>query len=161
MRGRFEVLLVVSFILIAILSGSYAVRWFSVVALGAVLALFLFSGGNLPVLYRGLLAREKPERSQKLLSDFERTVRLVQKAKGGRTARKLVADRIAEMYAMASDDYNQTFRRIQSEPNRAIRVLYGEGDFLDNLEKSLEIVEGDIDESGGSRSQGEGSSERS
>ncbi len=160
MRGRFEVLLVVSFILIAILSGSYAVRWFSVIALGVVLALFLFSGGSLSVFYRGLLAGGKQERNQKPLSDFERAVRLIQKAKDGRTARKLVADRIAEVYAMASDDYNQTFRRIQSEPTQAIRLLYGEGDFLANLEKSLELVEEDIDESGGSGSQREGSSER-
>ncbi len=149
MRARFEVLLVLFLVLVAVLSGSYAIRWVSVVTLGIVLAVFLFSGGRLPVIYRELLAREEPERGQRPLSNFERTVRLVEKAKSGRTARKLVADRIAEMYAMVSDNYNQTFRRLQSKPNRAIQVLYGKGDFLDNLEKSLEIVEEDIDESGG------------
>ncbi|WP_148883163.1 hypothetical protein [Thermococcus aciditolerans] len=141
-----KVLLVIGSVLVlaATLAGSYLVRWLAVLFLGAVMAFFLF-GVEMNV------ARRRRDREQRVerKTDVDRTVSLLRKARTGRVARSLVEEKIAEIYATLSDDYNSIYHSLLTDPNDAIRTLRSEGDFLDNLEKALKIVEADLDESGG------------
>ncbi|AEK73283.1 hypothetical protein GQS_06925 [Thermococcus sp. 4557] len=141
-----KVLLIIGSVLVlaATLAGSYLVRWLAVLFLGAVMAFFLF-GVEMNV------ARRRRDREQRVerKTDVDRTVSLLRKARTGRVARSLVEEKIVEIYATLSDDYNSTYHSLITNPNDAIRTLCSEGDFLDNLEKALKIVEADLDESGG------------
>ncbi|NJE04298.1 hypothetical protein [Thermococcus sp. MV11] len=130
-------------VLVATLAGSYLVRWLAVLFLGAVMAFFLF-GVEMNV------ARRRRDREQRVerKTDVDRTVSLLRKARTGRVARSLVEERIVEIYATLSDDYNSTYHSLITNPNEAIRALRAEGDFLDNLEKALDIVEADLNEGG-------------
>ncbi|QDA30456.1 hypothetical protein FH039_00915 [Thermococcus indicus] len=131
-------------LLAATLAGSYLVRWLAVLFLGAVLAFFLF-GVEIKVARQRISRGVKVERK----TDVDRTVSLLRKARTGRVARSLVEEKIVEIYATLSDDYNPTYHSLLTNPNEAVRTLRAEGDFLDNLEKALEIVEADLNESGG------------
>jgi len=46
-----------------------------------------------------------------------------------------------------SDDQAKTYRGLHEKPNKALLLLEKEGDFLENLEKALKVVEVDINES--------------
>nr|WP_206205277.1 hypothetical protein [Thermococcus sp. GR6] len=136
-------------VLIAVTAGSYMVRWLSVLFLSVLLAFFLF-GVELQVARPEFKRVKKVERK----TDVERTVALIEKAKSGKVARALIEEKIIEIYATLSEDYNQTYLHLNSDPNEALRVLRSEGDFLDNLEKALTIVEADLNE--GRRGKPEG-----
>ncbi|NJD98724.1 hypothetical protein E3E26_02785 [Thermococcus sp. LS1] len=135
--------------LVAATAGSYMVRWLSVLFLGVLLALFLF-GVELQVARPEFKRAKKVERK----TDIERTVALIEKAKSGKVARTLIEEKIIEIYATLSEDYNQTYLNLNSDSNEALRILRSEGDFLDNLEKALAIVEADLNE--GRRGKPEG-----
>ncbi|KUH32704.1 hypothetical protein APY94_08770 [Thermococcus celericrescens] len=141
-----KVLLVIGSVLVlaATLAGSYLVRWLAVLFLGALMTFFLF-GVEMNVARRRRDREHRVERK----TDMDRTVSLLRKARTGRVARSLVEEKIAEIYATLSDDYNSTYHSLLTDPNDAIRTLRSEGDFLDNLEKALKIVEADLNESGG------------
>ncbi|NJE46097.1 hypothetical protein E3E35_01460 [Thermococcus sp. GR7] len=136
-------------LLIATIAGSYMVRWLAVLFLGIFLAFFLF-GIEIRV------ARPRLRRSMqvKRKTDVDRTIALIDKAKTGKVARSLVEEKIIDIYATLSDDYNSTYRSLLSEPNEALKALRSERDFLDNLEKALKIVEADLNE--GRRGKPEG-----
>ncbi|NJE61816.1 hypothetical protein [Thermococcus sp. 21S7] len=136
-------------LLIAVIAGSYMIRWLAVLALGGLLAFFLF-GFEIRVPLPG---REKPERVERK-TDVERVATLIERAKGGKVARSLLEEKIAEIYATLSEDYTRTFHALISEPNEALRALRSEGDFLDNLERALKIVEEDLNEDRGGKLQG-------
>ena len=142
MKLHKAVVVVGSILLLAsIMAGSYLVRWLAVLFLGAFLACFLF-GVEIKVSIPVPERRAKVERK----TDVDRTVALIRKAKTGKVARSLIGEQIIDIYATLSDDYNSTFRSLRSEPNEALRVLNSGGDFLDNLEKALEMVEADLNE---------------
>jgi len=128
-------------LLVATVAGSYLLRWLSVLFLGAFLAFFLF-GIEIQVARPRLKRGVKVERK----TDVERTVGLIRKARSGKVARSLVEEKIVEIYATLSDDYNSTYHSLLSEPNEALKALRSEGDFLDNLERALKIVEADLNE---------------
>ncbi len=128
-------------LLVATVAGSYFLRWLSVLFLGVFLAFFLF-GIEIQVARPRLKRGVKVERK----TDVERTVGLIRKARSGKVARSLVEEKIAEIYATLSDDYNSTYHSLLSEPNEALKALRSEGDFLDNLERALKIVEADLNE---------------
>ncbi|ACJ17172.1 conserved hypothetical membrane protein [Thermococcus onnurineus NA1] len=136
-------------LLIATIAGSYMVRWLAVLFLGIFLAFFLF-GIEIRV------ARPRLRRSMqvKRKTDVDRTIALIDKAKTGKVARSLVEEKIIDIYATLSDDYNSTYRSLLSKPNEALKALRSERDFLDNLEKALKIVEADLNE--GRRGKPEG-----
>ncbi|WP_297463698.1 hypothetical protein [Thermococcus sp.] len=138
-----RVAIVVSAIMLiaATFLSSYAFRWLAVLFLGTFLAFLLF-GFEMRVAIPELRRRIEIERK----TDVERTVGLIRKARSGRVARSLVEEKIVEIYATLSDDYNSTYRSLLSEPNEALKVLRSEGDFLDNLERALKIVEADLNE---------------
>ncbi|ASJ08208.1 hypothetical protein A3L11_02780 [Thermococcus siculi] len=128
-------------LLAAVMAGSYMVRWLAVLFLGVFLAFFLF-GVEIKVSIPVPELRANVERK----TDVDRTVTLIQEAKTGKVARSLLGEKIIDIYATISDDYNSTLHSLRSEPNEALRVLNSEGDFLDNLEKALNIVEADLNE---------------
>jgi len=131
-------------LVIAIVAGSYFVRWFSVLVLGALLTFLLFW-----VEIKVVSPRKKGRRQEKRKTDVERTANLIKRARKGAVARALLEEKIVEIYALLSEDYNLTHRTLVSEPNEALRVLRSGGDFLDNLEKALKIVEADLNEDRG------------
>jgi len=147
--NRYVLAIAVIPLLVAIVAGSYLVRWLAVLVLGALLAFLLF-GFDIHV---PLPKRERLERVERK-TDVERVVTLIERAKRGKVARSLLEEKIAEIYATLSEDYNQTFHSLTSEPNEAIKTLRSEGDFLDNLEKALKIVEEDLYEDRGGKLQG-------
>ncbi|MDK2914942.1 MAG: hypothetical protein PWQ79_1857 [Thermococcaceae archaeon] len=129
--------------LLAIFGSSYVLRWISVLLLGIILGLFLF-GVELEVSPQFFKRGQKKVRA----SDFERMKLLIAKAKKGEVARKLVEEKIIEIYATLSENYSGEYRKLKSEPNEALRLLRSGGDFLENLEKAIKAVEADLDEVG-------------
>ena len=136
-------------LVVAIIAGSYLVRWLAVLALGGVLAFLLF-GFEIRV---PLPKRERLMRAERK-TDVERVTTLIERAKKGKVARSLIEEKIVGIYATISEDYNRTFHSLISEPNDALKVLHSEGDFLDNLEKALKIVEEDLYENRRGKRQG-------
>lgn len=141
---RLVVVVSAALIVVSTFMGSYVVRWLAVLFLGALLGAFLF-GLEMRVSRPRLKRREGVERK----TEVDRVTALIRRAKTGKVARSLIEESIVHIYATLSDDYNSTYRSLLSEPNEALKVLRSEGDFLDNLEKALEIVEADLNESGG------------
>ena len=126
---------------LAVFPAPYMARWLAVLAIGILLGVLIFNwevAGIIPSLGRSQGVKPK--------TDIERTVTLIKKAKSGKVARSLVAEQIAGIYATLSDDYSSTFHTLMNEPNEALRVLRSEGDFLDNLERALKMVEADLNE---------------
>ncbi|WP_297090388.1 hypothetical protein [Thermococcus sp.] len=136
-------------LVIAIIAGSYMVRWLAVLILGSFLAFILF---NFEI--RVPLPKRKRQLRVKRKTDIERMVTLIERAKKGKVARSLLEEKIAGIYAMLSDDYDKAFHSLTSEPNEAIKALRSEGDFLDNLERALKIVEEDLYEDRRGKLQG-------
>ncbi len=129
------------FVLIAMFAGSYILRWIAVVLTALILSIVLF-GFEIKLRYlprTGFTPRERK-------SEFERTVMLISKARSGAVARALIEEKILDSYAVLADDYNREIAELKSEPNTALRILHSDGDFLDNLEKALEILEADLNE---------------
>jgi len=141
---RLVVVVSAALIVVSTFMGSYVVRWLAVLFLGALLGAFLF-GLEMRVSRPRLKRREGVERK----TEVDRVTALIRRAKTGKVARSLIEESIVHIYATLSDDYNSTYRSLLSEPNEALKALRSEGDFLDNLEKALEIVEADLNESGG------------
>lgn len=140
------VVLAIPFVIIAFVAGSYFARWFGVILGGIILMVILFFL-ELEEGY-GLRAKKKPK--PEIRSDFERMVALIEKSKKGKVAREIISDEIRGIYALISEDYTREFYKLKNNPNRALRVLKSEGDFLKNLRKALEIVEVDLNENSGS-----------
>ncbi|ASJ11424.1 hypothetical protein [Thermococcus thioreducens] len=139
MRFNYALAIAVIPLIIAMIAGSYLVRWLAVLVLGALLAFILFGFEiHVPLPKRERLG--KVERK----TDVERIVTLIERAKNGKVARSLLEEKIAGIYATLSDDYNKAFHSLASEPNEAIKALRSEGDFLDNLERALKILEEDL-----------------
>ncbi|WP_258083451.1 hypothetical protein [Thermococcus thermotolerans] len=149
MRFNYALAIAVIPLLIAIIAGSYMIRWLAVLILGGLLAFLLF-GFEIHVPLPKKERRLRVERK----TDIERMVTLIERAKKGKVARSLLEEKIVGIYATLSDDYNKAFHSLTSEPNEAIKALRSEGDFLDNLEKALEILEEDIYEDRGGKLQG-------
>ncbi|ASJ09822.1 hypothetical protein A3L12_00135 [Thermococcus sp. P6] len=142
MRVR-PVILAFLFLIPAFIAGSYLVRWLFVLITGAFL-IFLLFGFEIKVSLPG----GKPGRGMNIRTDVERTAALIDKARRGRIARSLIEERIMEVYSTLSDNPGRAFRGLASEPNETIKTLRSEGDFLDNLEKALKIMEEDLNEAG-------------
>ncbi|NJE10995.1 hypothetical protein [Thermococcus sp. MAR1] len=149
MRFNYALAIAVIPLLMAIVAGSYLVRWLAVLVLGVLLAFILFGFEiHVPLPKRERLG--KVERK----TDVERVVTLIERAKKGKVARSLLEEKIVGIYATLSDDYNKSFHSLTSEPNEAIEALRSEGDFLDNLEKALKILEEDLHENRRGKFQG-------
>lgn len=123
------------FVLIAIFAGSYILRWIAVVLVALILGTVLF-GLEIKLKYRPK-TRFTPKEKK---SEFERTAMLISKARSGSVARALIEEKILDSYAVLTDS------ELKSEPNAALKALHSDGDFLDNLEKALEILEADLNE---------------
>lgn len=129
--------------------GAYALRWLSVLLLSFITIAYLF-GHELKIHYAVRLGRDEVKRK----SEFERTLNMVKKAQKGAVSRSLIEENIIEIYMTLSDNPAEVYQRLHAEPNEALLELRKGGDFLDNLERALEIVEGEINEGGGSQLKG-------
>ncbi|AHF81238.1 hypothetical protein [Thermococcus paralvinellae] len=139
MRVSKALFLAAPFALMAFLAGSYLVRWLGVMIAGVILIVVLF----------GLEIQSDyvPRRKRNLISgknELERLTSVVKRARKGKMAREIIAEEIRGIYALLSDEY--TYFDLKSNPNEALRLLYSEGDFYENLKKALEIVEADLNE---------------
>ncbi|MDV3103787.1 hypothetical protein [Thermococcus waiotapuensis] len=129
--------------------GEYTLRWISVLFLSLITVAYLFSY-ELKINYAVRRGKEEVRRK----SEFERTLNMVKKAQKGAISRSLVEENIIEIYMALSDSPAEVYQRLHAEPNEALRELRKGGDFLDNLERALRIVEGEINEGGGSQLKG-------
>jgi hypothetical protein len=111
------VLLAVFLLLFAVFPGPYLIRWLAVLSLGLFLGLYLFG-------FEVKVARPRFGRPSKVevKTDIERTVGLIKKAETGKVARSLIEEKIIDIYATLSDDYNSTFGSLRSHPNDALRT---------------------------------------
>ena len=131
MRISKALFLAVPFALMAFLAGSYLIRWLGVMIAGVILIVVLFG--------LELQSEYVPRRKRNLISgksELERLTSVVKRAKKGKIAREIIAEEIQEIYALLSDE----------NPNEALELIYSEGDFYENLKKTLEIVEADLNE---------------
>jgi len=131
MRISKALFLAVPFALMAFLAGSYLIRWLGVMIAGVILIVVLFG--------LELQSEYVPRRKRNLISgksELERLTSVVKRAKKGKIAREIIAEEIREIYALLSDE----------NPNEALELIYSEGDFYENLKKTLEIVEADLNE---------------
>ncbi len=142
MRTNLGIAVIVALLVaLAIFPAPYVARWLAVLSIGILFGVILF---NMDVV--GVIPRLGRSAQTEVKTDIERTVTLIKKAKTGKVARSLVAEQIAGIYATLSDDYGSTFQSLMNEPNGALKALLSEGDFLDNLERALKIVEDDLNE---------------
>lgn len=132
-----------------VIFGAYVLRWLSVILLSVMTLAFLF-GEELKVTYPSRPKKSKAGRKDEL----ERTLNIIKKAEKSPVSRSILEEQIIEMYMTLSDNPAETYRRLHEKPNKALLELRREGNFLDNLEKALRIIEGDIDECGGSSAEG-------
>lgn len=128
--------------LLVFAEGAYVLRWITVLIFGVILSVILFGWElGLPPIELGLSSPNRERRDEvKALSA------LIEKAKSGKAARKIIAEMVADIYATASEDYGKTYQRLRSEPNEPMRLIMGDGDFLENLERAIELVEADLNE---------------
>ena len=140
--SRLVALLTFFAFLLIFAEGAYVLRWITVLIFGVILSIILFGWElGLPPIELGISSSNEEKRDEvKTLSA------LIGKAKGGKIARKIIADMVAEIYAMDSEDYGRTYQRLRSEPNEPMRLIMGDGNFLENLERAIEIVEADLNE---------------
>jgi len=143
MRISHLVVLLTAFTLVLLYTdGTYFLRWLTVFLFGVALAVLLFGHElGLPPVEFSLGKDEGSKRGE-----VEVLSRLVKRCKSGKAARSILEERIIEIYALASEDYRGTQSALRSSPNDALRALRAEGDFLDNLERALDIVEEDLNE---------------
>ncbi len=140
--SRLVALLTLFAFLLVFAEGAYVLRWITVLIFGVILSVILFGWElGLPPIELGLSSSSRERRDEvKALSA------LIEKAKGGKAARKIIAEVVADIYATASEDYGKTYQRLRSEPNEPMRLIMGDGDFLENLERAIELVEADLNE---------------
>jgi hypothetical protein len=122
--------------------GEYLVRWLLVLLFATVITILLFV---VELTFPAPRPRngESPIRERREVSAL---AKLIKKAKNSKTARSLIEERIIEIYSEISEDYKKTYSQLHSDPNDAIKTLRREGDFIDNLEEALKIVEADLNE---------------
>ncbi|WP_457752475.1 hypothetical protein [Thermococcus sp.] len=140
--SRLVALLTLLAFLVVFGEGAYVLRWITVLIFGIALSIILFGWElGLPPIELGT------SQSRNMKRDEVKTLTsLIGKAKSGKTARKIIADMIVDIYATVSDDYGATYQKLRSEPNKPMRLVMGDGNFLDNLERAIELVEADINE---------------
>ncbi|NJF25837.1 hypothetical protein [Thermococcus sp. Bubb.Bath] len=127
---------------IMFLEGRYFLHWLTVLAFGVTLAIILF-GMELGLPAVGLFREEN--RGEKR-NEVKALAKIIKRAEKGKTARSIIEERIIEAYASASDNYNETFSSLRSNPNEALRALRRGGNFMENLEEALRIMEDDMNE---------------
>ncbi|HDH44577.1 MAG TPA: hypothetical protein ENG66_04205 [Thermococcus sp.] len=144
MRFNLALILVFPFVLIAFLAGSYLVRWIAVLIAGVILLAFVLEETELPYLprRRGNVKEKK--------TDVERLTDVIKMARKGAVARQIISDAILEIYEVLEDNREKAKAR-----TREIFSSLPEGSFLDSLEKTLKIVEADVNENRRSSRKGE------
>ncbi|MCD6558925.1 hypothetical protein DRN43_02090 [Thermococci archaeon] len=128
----------IPFLLIASFASSYIVRWASLLVAGVILlAIFIW---EVPIRYRTPKRIRKEENGK---TEFERIVSMIKLAEKGGVARSLVEDRIIGIYEILED---KGFDEIKKSPNRALRILRQSDNFLEGLEKALDVLEREMEE---------------
>ena len=128
----------IPFLLIASFASSYIVRWASLLVAGVILlAIFIW---EVPIRYRTPKRIRKEENGK---TEFERIVSMIKLAEKGGVARSLVEDRIIGIYEILED---KGFDEIKKSPNRALRILRQSDNFLEGLEKALDVLEREREE---------------
>ncbi|ACS32693.1 hypothetical protein [Thermococcus gammatolerans] len=144
MRIRRSFLILIALPLIGgIVFGAYVLRWLSVLLLSVITLAYLF-GEELRIAYPSMHRKEVGERKD----EVERVTKIIEKAKESPVSRSILEEQIIEIYMTLSDNQAETYRKLHEEPNEAILLIRKEGNFLENLEKALNVVEVDIDEGG-------------
>ncbi len=144
MRIRRSFLILIALPLIGgIVFGAYVLRWLSVLLLSVITLAYLF-GEELRIAYPSMHRKEVVERRD----EVERVTKIIEKAKESPVSRSILEEQIIEIYMTLSDNQAETYRKLHEEPNEAILLIRKEGNFLENLEKALNVVEVDIDEGG-------------
>jgi len=140
--SRLVIILTVTTAGIMFMEGKYFLHWLTVLVFGLTLAIILF-GMELGLPAVGLFREENHGEKR---DEIKALARIIKRAEKGKTARSIIEERIIETYASASDNYNETFSSLRSNPNEVIMALRRKGDFIENLEAALKIMEEDINE---------------
>ncbi|EHR77530.1 hypothetical protein OCC_10514 [Thermococcus litoralis DSM 5473] len=138
LRLNLALILTAPFFLVAIFAGSYLVRWIAVLVAGTMLLAFMLEEAELPYIPR---RREQKRRKE----DFERLADVIKMAKKGSVAKQIVLDSLLEIYEIIEEDREKAKTKV-----RELKITGSGNKFLEDLEKVLEIVEADVNESRGS-----------
>jgi len=139
LRLNLALILTTPFVLVAIFAGSYLVRWIAVLVAGTILLAFILEEAELPYIPR----RREQKRRRK--EDFERLADVIKMAKKGSVAKQIVLDSLLEIYEIIEEDREKAKTKV-----RELKITGSGNKFLEDLEKVLEIVEADVNESRGS-----------
>lgn len=136
MRFNLVFILVLPFVLIAFFAGSYLVRWIAVLIAGVILLAFILEETELPYIPR------RRENKRQKRSDVERLADVIKMAKKGRVARQIISDTVLEIYEVLEENREKAVERTRE----VFSSSYHGGNFLENLENALKIVEADVNE---------------
>ncbi|WP_175060056.1 hypothetical protein [Thermococcus sp. 2319x1] len=138
LRLNIALILTVPFVPVAIFAASYLVRWIAVLIVGTILLAFILEEAELPYIpKRGEQKRRR--------EDFERLADIIKMAKKGSVAKQIVLDSLLEIYEIVEEDREKAKARVEN-----LKITGSGNKFLEDLEKVLEIVEADVNESRGS-----------
>ncbi|USH00358.1 hypothetical protein K1720_02500 [Thermococcus argininiproducens] len=136
MRFNLVFFLVLPFVLIAFFAGSYLVRWIAVLIAGVILLAFILEETELPYIPR----RRESKREKR--TDVERLADIIKMAKKGTVARQIISDTVLEIYEVLEENREKAVERTRE----VFGSSYQGGNFLENLENALKIVEEDVNE---------------
>lgn len=138
LRLNLALILTAPFVLVAVFAGSYLVRWIAVLIAGTILLAFILEEAELPYIPR----RREQKRRRK--EDFERLADVIKMAKKGSVAKQIVLDSLLEIYEIVEEDREKAKTKV-----KGLKITGSGNKFLEDLEKVLEIVEADVNESRG------------
>ncbi|WP_297065996.1 hypothetical protein [Thermococcus sp.] len=126
-------------VFLSIVPGEYYVRWIAVFSLAVFLGVILL-GQDVRIQY--VRNVESPQ-TRPLKPDFERALRIVERAKKGR--RKLAEEELLEiLYTLYNGKYN--YHELRSNPPPALKAFYSSPDPYEGLKRALKILEAELNE---------------
>ncbi|ASJ17364.1 hypothetical protein A3L04_09920 [Thermococcus chitonophagus] len=119
--------------MVAFTYGSYLVRWIFAIITAAILFVYSLEDVEIPAKFRF-----KPEVNMD--DEIRRLSNIVKRTERSNTARRIVVDHILEAYHNMGYEYSD----LRKNPPEALRLLKDESNFLERLERSLEILEEEV-----------------
>ncbi|AFK22300.1 hypothetical protein [Pyrococcus sp. ST04] len=116
----------------AIVIGSYVVRWLFTILTAFVLFVYSIEGWEPKIRIR--MKREFGD------NEVQRLSKIILRSKFSDVSKEIIKDHILEAYHMLGYEY----RVLRENPPEGVRLLVSEGDFVENLKKSLDKLEEEI-----------------
>ncbi|MFA4646727.1 hypothetical protein P8X24_05630 [Pyrococcus kukulkanii] len=130
MRSKLLIPLITA--LLAILAGSYVIRWIFAVLTATILFVYSIEGWE-PKLRR-------PRQESFSEEEIRRLAKIVARSRYSEVSRKIIRDHILEAYHLLGYEYPQ----LRENPPEGLKVLDEHENFINGLEKSLRLLEEEV-----------------